>query len=135
MVSKKTTIVIDGTEKSLFTSHPDVTTHPTQSMKRTGLGTFLYAAAARVIHRVDGILFSSTGPSPEAELTWLRMLQSGWAVIGTERDQELSEIRTLGGNLPSFRFDQELLQSGFFDSIDNQIEDPGDILDWFESLN
>jgi len=84
-------------------------------MAGVGLGTYLYAAAARTVHRLGGSLFSTEEPAQTALENWQRMVTAGWAQKGPEK------------NLSSYRFDFGLLESGFFNSLDAKVSDPDDL--------
>lgn len=125
MTPEHVPIVVEGQERSLYTVDIYTNDQPDRSMVGTGLGTYLYVAAARVIHRLDGVLFSSTVPVDEAVAAWERMVGNGWAVRGHERDDLLSSLE---GAPSSYRFHQGLLESGFFNAMDTRVEDPEDLL-------
>ena len=116
-------IFLRAQEKPLYTSHIEIYATASASFRGVGLGTYLYVSAARAIHRIGGVLFSSTGPSSQAIDAWERMVATGWAIRGTERDAELSQINSPITSLSSYRFDQDLLDGGFFDDLDYLIED------------
>lgn len=123
MVPMGQSLVFRAEEKSLYASHIDIYENGGSSMRGVGLGTYLYTAAAWSIHKLGGVLFSSTGPSSQAIDAWERMVDAGWATRGTERDDELSQVNSPITSLSSYRFNQDLLESDFFDDLDEVIED------------
>jgi hypothetical protein len=123
MVPIGKSVWIDGQERFIYTSHIDVALAGQRSMVGTGLGTYLYAAAARALYRLDEVLFSSTAPSAQAQATWENMVRFGWVVYGTERQEELSQVLSARTSLAAYRFNHHLLSGGFFDSLDEKLID------------
>jgi len=121
MAPERIPVIISGEERSLYSSHIDVTVIPKKNMKGTGLGTYLYAAAARTMFKIGGALFSSTQPSGLAKRTWESMVGSNWAVVGNEKGSNLNDRSS------SFRFRDDLLRNGFFEELDQRIEDRDDV--------
>lgn len=80
-----------------------------------GLGALLYTLAARLAYLKGGILTSSYNPSSEATLTWKRLESAGWV---HQEDISIYDPKNPNQNSNIFLFNQDLLRSGFFNSLD-----------------
>ncbi|MEO0336764.1 MAG: hypothetical protein AAF202_10230 [Pseudomonadota bacterium] len=102
-----------------------------------GLGSGLYVMMAAIVSRLNGELYSSQAPMPEAELAWERMSAKGWAVdqrpTASSSDGQIESY--LLRRLRPFRVSQTRLKNGFFESallpIYN-LEDLEDVEAWLE---
>lgn len=107
---------IEGTARLLFDSHIDVS-YGEVSLKGQGLGSYLYAAGATFIHSQRAVLFSSQKPSTEAQNTWQRMIEGGWALKSNERDRSFLVNGQVSPDYVAYRFNQDLLNAGFFKTL------------------